>query len=290
MRFTARSRGSAVGRFREHVPSRQTRQRSLPESKRTITSVNRARTVEHVMGLPVSVDVRNCDAAVDAVVRDGFAWLREVDARFSPFRSDSEATRFGRGEVAAQELSADLAEVLAISERYEMLTDGAFRSRIGERGLDLCGVVKGWAIQRLADQFRAVGAVNFCINAGGDVVTSGEPEPDRRWRVGIRHPLRGDRMCATLSVGSAAIATSGNYERGEHIVDGRTGLPARGLLSITVVAADLTTADITATAAFALGRPGLAWAAGQPGCLVFAVTDEGQVCRSAELDGLLAAG
>lgn len=257
--------------------------------KRRITLMTCARTVEHVMGLPVSVDVRGGDAAVDAALRDGFAWLHEVDARFSPFRSDSEATRFGRGEVAVHQLSADLAEVLGIAERYEVLTDGAFRSRIGERGLDLCGVVKGWAIHRLADQLSAAGAANFCVNAGGDVVTSGEPGPGRRWRVGIRHPLRGDRMCATLSIGSAAVATSGNYERGEHIFDGRTGRPASGLLSITVVAPDLTTADITATAAFALGRPGIAWAAGQAGCLVFAVTDDGQVFRSAQLDGLLLA-
>lgn len=253
----------------------------------TCAPTNRA--VEQVMGLPVSVDVRGGDSAVEAAVRAGFAWLHEVDARFSPFRPDSEATRFGRGELAADELSADLAEVLGLSDRYERLTGGAFRSRISGRGLDLCGVVKGWAVQRVAERLRGAGAVNFCVNAGGDVVTSGAPEPGRCWRVGIRHPLRIDRMCATLSVGSAAIATSGNYERGEHIVDGRTGRPARGLLSITVVAADLTTADITATAAFALGRPGVEWAAGQPGCRVFAVTDDGQVYRSAELDGLLTA-
>jgi thiamine biosynthesis lipoprotein len=239
------------------------------------------------MGLPVSVDVRDSTAALDAAVHTGFGWLREVDARFSPFRPDSEAARFGRGELTTGQLSADLVDVLGLSERYEASTSGAFRARIGERPLDLCGVVKGWAVQRMADGLRAAGARNFCLNAGGDVVTEGEPEPGTPWRVGIRHPLRSDRLCATFAVGSAAVATSGGYERGAHILDGRTGLPARGLLSVTVLAPDLTTADIAATAAVALGRDGVRWAAEQPGCLVYAVTEDGVVHRSSGLDELL---
>ena len=246
-----------------------------------------SRMVEQVMGLPVSVDIRDSGAEVDDAVRAGFAWLHEVDARFSPFRPDSEACRFDRGELGPDALSPDLLDVLELSQEYERRSGGAFRARIGARGLDLCGVVKGWAIQRFSERLRTAGAANFCLNAGGDVVTSGQPEPQRHWQVGIRHPELADRMCAVLAVENAAIATSGSYERGEHIVDARTGLPARGLASLTVVAADLTTADITATAAFALGRDGVAWAAAQPGCLVLAVTDDGQVLRSAGLDDLL---
>jgi thiamine biosynthesis lipoprotein len=249
-----------------------------------------SRVVEQVMGLPVSVDIRGDDAQnprVEAAVRSGLAWLHEVDARFSPFRSDSEACRFDRGELGPEQLSTELLEVLELSTRFEIRTGGAFRARLSGRGLDLCGIVKGWAVQRFADRLREAGATNFCVNAGGDVVTAGEPEPGRRWRVGIRHPLRADRMCATLAVGATAIATSGDYERGPHIVDGRTGRPAHGLLSVTIVASSLTIADATATAAFALGRAGAAWAQEQAGCLVFAVADDGRVHRSAGLDDLL---
>ncbi|HEY4018124.1 MAG TPA: FAD:protein FMN transferase [Pseudonocardiaceae bacterium] len=248
------------------------------------------RVIEQVMGLPVSVDLRGDDAddeTIMAAVRSGLGWLHEVDARFSPFRSDSEACRFDRGELGPAQLSADLVEVLELSTQFEIRTGGAFRARVGGRGLDLCGIVKGWAVQRLADRLRAAGATNFCLNAGGDIVTAGEPEPGRRWRVGIRHPLMADRMCATLTVGSTAVATSGSYERGPHIVDGRTGLTANGLLSMTIVAPNLTIADATATAAFALGRVGAVWAEQQPDCLVFAVTDDGRVHRSPGLDDLL---
>lgn len=239
------------------------------------------------MGLPVSVDIRRCDPEIERAVEHGFALLRSADARFSPFRPDSEACRFDRAELTPAELSQDMIEVLDLYATYERRSGGAFRARMPGRGLDLCGVVKGWAVQRMADVLRAAGAEHFCVNAGGDVVTAGEPEPGQGWSIGIRHPEQADRMCAVLTLRDGAVATSGNYERGAHIFDGRTGLPADGLLSLTVVAADLTTADVTATAAYALGTDGIAWAAAQPGCLVFAVDNDHRVHRSAGLDDLI---
>ncbi|REH50301.1 thiamine biosynthesis lipoprotein [Kutzneria buriramensis] len=235
------------------------------------------RHVEQVMGMPVSVDVRD---PVD--VAPLYEDLRRVDARFSPFKPDSEVSRYGRGEVA--EVSDELAEVLGICSHYERISSGAFTATLPGRPFDPCGVVKGWAVQRAADLLRKQGATRFCVNAGGDVVAAGEPEPGRPWLVGIRHPELADRMCAVLGVSDLAVATSATYERGEHILDGRTGLQARGLLSVTVVAADLTTADCVATAAFAMGRHGVAWADAQPGCLIFAVDADHVVHRSAGLD------
>lgn len=240
------------------------------------------RHVEHVMGLPVSVDVRD---PVD--VAPLYEDLRRVDARFSPFRPDSEVSRYGRGEVA--EVSPDLAEVLRICRHYERISGGAFTATLPGRSFDPCGVVKGWAVQRAADDLCKRGAQRFCVNAGGDVVAVGEAEPGRPWLVGVRHPELADRMCAVLGVRDMAVATSATYERGEHILDGRTGRPARGLLSVTILAPDLTTADCVATAAFAMGRPGAAWADAQPGCLVFAVDTDHAVHRSAGLDDYLVA-
>ncbi|MEU9477626.1 FAD:protein FMN transferase [Streptomyces sp. NPDC048191] len=232
------------------------------------------RRVEHVMGFPVSLridDAGDHAAAADAV----FDWLRQVDARFSPFKPGSEVSRYGRGELADGERSADLREVLGLCERYRDETGGAFDVRLPGRGLDPCAVVKGWSVQRAAALLTAAGVRRFCLNAGGDVVVSGGP-----WRVGVRHPERADRVCAVLAVTDAAVATSGPYERGDHILDGRTGRPATGLLSLTVVAATLTEADATATAAFALGAEGPAWAAARPGCEVFAVDAARSVLRT----------
>ncbi|MEU6143776.1 FAD:protein FMN transferase [Streptomyces sp. NPDC047081] len=230
--------------------------------------------VEHVMGFPVSLRVDDegvPESAADAV----FDWLREVDARFSPFKPDSEVSRFGRGELERRELSRDLVEVLDLCEHYRVATGGAFDARLPGRGLDPCAVVKGWSVQRAADLLRASGARRFILNAGGDVAASGGP-----WRVGVRHPEHADKLCTVLALTDGAVATSARYERGDHIIDGRTGLPATGLLSLTVVAPTLTEADSVATAAFAMGAEGIEWAAALPGCEVFAVDGEGRVLRT----------
>ncbi|MEU9348777.1 FAD:protein FMN transferase [Streptomyces sp. NPDC048278] len=230
--------------------------------------------VEHVMGFPVSLrvdDEGDFAEAADAV----FAWLREVDARFSPFRADSEVSRLDRGELSTAEVSPDLAEVLALCEEYRLATGGAFDVRLPGRGLDPCAVVKGWSVQRAAELLSAAGARRFCLNAGGDVVAAGGP-----WRVGVRHPEHADQLCLVLEITDGAVATSGRYERGDHIVDGRTGRPATGLLSVTVVAPTLTEADSAATAAFAMGTDGAAWAAGRPGCEVFVVDTDRAVLRT----------
>lgn len=225
------------------------------------------------MGFPVSVRIDDEDfpgAPVDAL----FAWLREVDARFSPFRPDSEVSRLDRGEV--REPSPELREVLDLCEEYRIATGGAFDARLPGRGLDPCAVVKGWSVQKGAELLRAAGARRFCLNAGGDVIASGGP-----WRVGVRHPERADRLCAILDLTDRAVATSARYERGDHILDGRTGRPATGLLGVTVVAPTLTEADTVATAAFALGVEGVAWAAAREHCEVFAVDAGRRVLRSA---------
>lgn len=232
--------------------------------------------VEHVMGFPVSVRVDEGAAEPEAAADAVFAWLRQVDARFSPFRPDSEVSRLDRGEVPADEISPDLLEILTLCEDYRVATRGAFDVRLPGRGLDPCAVVKGWSVQKGADLLAAAGATRLCVNAGGDVVASGGP-----WRVGVRHPEHADRLCTVVDLTEGAVATSARYERGDHILDGRTGRPVRGLLSLTVVAASLTEADATATAAFAMGTEGVEWAASREGCEVFAV-DEGQrVLRTA---------
>jgi thiamine biosynthesis lipoprotein len=233
------------------------------------------RLVRQIMGLPVSLDV---PADATDAAEQAFEWLREVDRRFSPFRADSEVRRFRPGDAH----SAELEEILALCDTYERASGGAFRAQIPGQPFDPSGVVKGWATQRAADLLRANGVRVFCLNAGGDVVAAG-----RTWSVGIRHPDQAQEVCAVLAVRDLAVATSGSYERGEHIIDGRTGRPARDLVSLTVVAADLTTADATSTAAFAMGQAGVAWAAAQPGCLVHAVDSHRRVYRSPALDPLL---
>ncbi|MER5389779.1 FAD:protein FMN transferase [Saccharopolyspora sp. NPDC002686] len=234
----------------------------------------RIRRVEHIMGLPISMDVRSAAPPVRAAAERAFDWLREVDRRFSPFREGSEVRGW------PERASPELTEIIDLCLQYQRSSGGAFNAWRPGRAFDPCGVVKGWAVQRAGQLLRAAGADSFCLNAGGDVLAVGEPEPGRAWQVGIRHPQLADQVCAVFGVRDCAVATSGAYERGAHVVDGRTGRPARGLLGLTVLAPDLTTADAVSTAAFAMGADGIAWVAEQPGCLVFAVDDERVVHRS----------
>ncbi|QIZ39513.1 FAD:protein FMN transferase [Saccharopolyspora sp. ASAGF58] len=242
------------------------------------------RRVEHVMGLPISMDVRSAPPPALAAASRAFDWLREVDRRFSPFREGSEVRRCSGDRTLPEHASPELAEIIDLCLRYERDSGGAFRAWLPGRPFDPCGVVKGWAVQRAGLLLHAAGAGRFCLNAGGDVLAVGEPEPGRAWRVGIRHPELAHQVCAVFDVRDCAVATSGSYERGAHVVDGRTGRPARELVSLTVLAPDLTTADAVSTAAFAMGVEGIAWAAAQPGCLVFAVDAERRVHRSPLLD------
>ena len=85
--------------------------------------------------------------------------------------------------------------------------------------------------------------------------------PDLRWRVGIQHPLERDRIAAVVEANDLAVATSGAYERGQHVVDPHTRRPPSGVLSVTIAGPDLGTADAYATAAFAMGEAGPEWTA-----------------------------
>ena len=231
------------------------------------------RRVEEVMGTVVSVDVRRADPVAAAAALDAaFAVLRAADERFSPFRDDSELRRLERGEVT--EPSPDMREVLAIAERARAASGGVFVVRTPEGRLDTNGVVKGWAAQRAAEGLAAAGLADFCLNAGGDVVARGEPEPGRAWQVAVRHPADPAGVVAVVAVRDGAVATSGTYERGAHVWDGRTGSRDVPFVAATVVAADLTVADVLATTVLAMGEDGPAWALAHGAAAVLAVPAE----------------
>jgi FAD:protein FMN transferase len=228
--------------------------------------------VEHLMGTAISVDVRDARVAA-GVLDDVFEHFGRVDARFSTFKPDSEVSRLNRDEISEAEGSSELREVLVLCEAARVASGGYFdvRRHRADAGLDPSGLVKGWAVEGAAAILDAAGARNYYLNAGGDIVARGEGAPGHLWRVGIRHPRRPDRVAAVLAIRDRAVATSGAYERGDHVIDPHTGRPPSGVLSVTVVGPSLTNADAYATAAFAMGPEGLRWIAslsGYAGCCI----------------------
>jgi thiamine biosynthesis lipoprotein len=211
------------------------------------------------MGTAIGLDLREPwirPEAVDAF----FDWLRSVDERFSTYRDDSLVSRLRRGEIASLIADPDLTQVLELCEKVRLASDGIFDVWTHHPdGFDPSGLVKGWSIDRGADILRAAGARNFCVNAGGDVLAIGQARPGVAWRVGIRHPVEADKVAAVVAASELAVATSGAYERGEHIINSLHEAAPQELLSVTVAGPSLTFADAYATAAFAMGERGVAW-------------------------------
>ena len=250
------------------------------------TTVGGRRRVGFVMGTAFSLDLRDHAVPPEAIDR-AFDWLADVDARFSAHRADSEISRLADGRMSLVDASPDVREVLDLCEAIRVDSDGAFdagRHR-PDGALDPTGLVKGWAIQRAAGLLEAAGARNFCLNGGGDVVVRGTHD-GRPWRVGVRHPLDPAAVALVLGVTDGAVATSGAYERGAHIVDPRSGRPATALLSATVVGPDLTLADPYATAAFVMGEAGVGWVAAHPAYDAVAVTADHRLVSSAGIEAL----
>jgi len=135
---------------------------------------------------------------------------------------------------------------------------------------NLGAIGKGWALDQVIDQLTAAGVASALVHGGSSSVramgTQGPDLPGRQgWRVGMRHPLRPGRRLATVRLSNAALGTSGSgtqffVDRGRrlgHILDPRTGLPAEGVLSATVIAPTAATADALSTALYVLGPAGL---------------------------------
>jgi len=236
--------------------------------------------VRECMGTVISVEIAS--GGSPALLDEVFAWFDEVDARFSTFKVDSEVCRFDRGELPLADASADFRTVLDRCADLWRETDGYFDGYATGR-LDPSGFVKGWSVQVASERLLAAGAADHCVNAGGDVRVRGRSPADRPWRVGIRHPWNARASCHVVEGTDLAIATSGVYERGHHVVDPRSRRPAAGLRSVTVIGADLGTADAYATAALAMGPGGVRWLSGIAGYAWVVVTDEGRKLSSPAL-------
>ena len=121
---------------------------------------------------------------------------------------------------------------------------------------------KGYAANRVAALLQERGIRDGVINAGGDLAAFGHREDGEPWTVGIADPRRPDQVFAYLQASGQSVVTSGDYEsfievdgvRYAHILDPRTGFPARDVMSVTIVCPDAELADALATGVFVLGR------------------------------------
>ncbi len=227
-----------------------------------------------IMGMPIEIEIAH-DSAQDAL-EAAFAHLVAVDERFSPYKNDSEVSRMNRGEIAPADVSEAMREVLALAERTKSETDGYFDIRRPDGSIDPSGIVKGLAIHDVATLLTARGCEHFFVNAGGDIAMSGENPDGGAWSVGIRNPFTHDEIVKVIYPRGKGVATSGSYIRGAHIYNPHA--PAeelRDIVSMTVIGPDVLDADRFATAAFAMGKGGIAFVEALPGFEGYAIDAQG---------------
>jgi thiamine biosynthesis lipoprotein len=234
--------------------------------------------VEQIMGMPISVLGRGAAAherpAADAVAAV-FAELRDVDARFSTYRSDSEVSRLNAGTHARTDASAQVVAVAELCEQARVRTGGLFDATRPDGSWDPSGLVKGWATERAARLLAQV-ELDWCLNAGGDVIVLAPSGTD--FGVGIADPRDPTAVVAVVRRATGGVATSGSAARGAHLYDPRTGRAVDGeLASVTVSGPSLQVADVLATAAFVAGEDWARLVAGEPGYSGLAVTRDGQL-------------
>ncbi|MBL7488022.1 FAD:protein FMN transferase [Frankia sp. AgB1.9] len=203
---------------------------------------------------PASNQPKLTAAAVDAAIASAILALHRADDDFSTFRPASWVSRLRRGEIDVDDCPEHVREVHRLATTCRERTRGYFDPGWRADGtLDPTGLVKGWAADAASAALTAAGITTHCVNAAGDLRASGQAAPGRPWRVGIADPFDRGRFVAVLECTDLAVATSGVAEQGQHVVNPRTGAPASGLASVTVVGPDLTLADAYATAGLAAG-------------------------------------
>ena len=235
--------------------------------------MSRRAWVQQIMGMPISIHLRGKDVdspMVAHVVEDAFDLLRETDRLFSTYRDDSEVSRIRRGELDPAHADDLVQQVIALCRQASELTKGSFTDHLpddqGVLRFDPTGLVKGWAADRAANRLADLSGLEFCLNAGGDVVVGGtEPQPETAvdgesgqsnggsgaaWRVGIEDPRDRSRVAQVVELHHGGVATSGTAARGAHLYDpnAQTFVDRGG--SVTVVGPSLMWADVWATALY----------------------------------------
>jgi thiamine biosynthesis lipoprotein len=271
-------------------------------------------TSRPAMGTLVSISaLGRSQGLIDDAIGQAFAEMDRLIAIFSRFEPASALTALndvGRLDGPPPEL----AHVVSHALRYHALTQGAFditvepllhpdanraaalalvgaehvtaskrAIRFGREGMGvtLDGIAKGYIIDAMARALSASGVRHFLINAGGDIRAAGTRENGRPWTVGVWDPDAPGLFPDIIHLTDAAVATSGKYARGDHIVDAATGRSPNHHRSVSALAPTTIAADALATALFVLDAArGLALVESLAHCECLILDSDGRQFRS----------
>lgn len=246
------------------------------------------------VALPAEADLSGLQERLDAL-------LAELDLAFSPWRPDSVIARFNAGAARDMPVTQEIAEVTGAALKIAAASGGAFDPTIGplvarwgfgpihgkvqpsgwrklktdnghiakteaDLTLDLCGIAKGHALDRMVALLLDAGHEHFLVEFGGELAARGRHPSGRAWQVGIEMPFAGRKdIVGVLRLDDLAVATSGDRANGYdiglrrygHIIDPMTGEPVESALaSVSVLMPTTREADGWATALMAAGQAG----------------------------------
>jgi thiamine biosynthesis lipoprotein len=241
--------------------------------------------LEECMGTVFAFRGRSGRPDLEEVLKSACEKLHEADRIFSLYKPESPLSRLARGETSVAELEPVVDVVWNLCESWEKETGGYFSAFTLQHSFDPSGLVKTWAAQSAIDVMLKAGITDFTLNAGGDIWLSDGLTQDSDWKLGISKPVSIASPDAGLltvvnlkETGYRAMATSGSAERGRHIWNPQGAeLASEELVQVTVLANDLVTADVWATAAFAEGPRSLDRLARVPGVAAMVVYADGRV-------------
>ena len=207
--------------------------------------------LEEVMGTVVTLDIYpkadGCDADLSAYLARAEAILQLADDVFSTWKPSSPVSRLRRNEITLEQAPPEVAEVFELCGIARQISGGWFDPWAMPGGFDPTGYVKGWAAQCALEALISSDVSGAIVNAAGDIASFGAMENNQPFRIGIVDPFEKSQLACVVEL-SAAVATSGTYERGNHLIDPHSSLPTARVASATVVGDDLGLADALATA------------------------------------------
>jgi thiamine biosynthesis lipoprotein len=202
------------------------------------------------MGCPCEILLDTTDASLaDEQLGAAIQEAERIENKYSRFRPDSIVSQINRGaKVSTDDETAALLKYAA--ECFE-LSGGLFDIRRGSADIDLGGICKEYAADKILEKLRARHAISTLVNLGGDIAAAG----DRLWSVGIEHFSQPGQIVRTIHLQKGGVATSGTTKRPDHILNPKTGLPVRNAPpSVTVAAKTCTEAGFWSTLAVLQGE------------------------------------
>jgi len=236
-----------------------------------------------LMGMPITVELVD-PSATQALFDETFNYFQSIDETFSTYKPTSEVSRLNAGELTLEAASTDVQTIFELCDVTKRETNGYFDC-VRDGKADPSGIVKGWSIWQAAQKLSRHGMANFYIEAGGDIQAVGRNSEHKPWQIGIRHPFEKDKSVKTLAIYDRGVATSGSYERGDHVYDPyHPDTALHEVVSTTVIGPNIYEADRFATAAFAMGLAGIEFIESLKGFEAYQIDKDGHAIMTSHFE------